>query len=181
LNNLDPIEKEKRLSKLTNLQEIKLSEVDERAIYEEQNKDMEQIERDLKELSECFVDVAATVQMGGENLNQVEQNVKNAVVGVDMGTSELSKANIYLKKARVKMILIGVFIFIFLFCIVVWLGVCKGPHCPPQWKSLENFVFCMLKDQFENRNLHIFQSKDLKFCSVEIKQHLFFFKKFEII
>jgi len=135
MNEMDPVERDKRLSeKFSNLQELQLSEIDQNAIIEEQNKDMEQIEIDLRELTDCFVDMAETVQMGGEHLKQVEKNVQTSVLKVDSGTSELHWASTYLKRARVKMVIIVALILVLLFIIsiAIWLGVCKGPRCGQQ-------------------------------------------------
>jgi len=74
----DPDERERRISRFSDLQELKLSEVDEQAILEEQNKDMLQIEKDLVELADCFIDMANEVKIQGEELNKVENNTSKS-------------------------------------------------------------------------------------------------------
>jgi len=122
----DPDERERRISRFSGLQELKLSEVDEQAILEEQNKDMLQIEKDLVELADCFIDMANEVKIQGEELNKVENNTSKSAIQVEQGTGEVSKAFRYAQAARKKIVVLIILSIILLgiLAIIIWLAVC---------------------------------------------------------
>jgi len=98
------------------LQEFK--DVDE-AIINEQNDDIKEIEKNLQELSECFVDVAQEVDAQKADLAVVESNTQAAKQAVEYGTKELDKANKYAISIRKKYVLIVVAILCALIAIIL--------------------------------------------------------------
>ena len=59
--------------------------------------------KSMNELRDMFQDMAALLEMQGENLNSIEKNMDTAQNYVDRGITHLDKANQYQKKKRKQM------------------------------------------------------------------------------
>jgi syntaxin 1B/2/3 len=57
----------------------------------------------MNELRDMFQDMAALLEMQGENLNSIEKNIDQSQNYVDRGITHLDKANQYQKKKRQQM------------------------------------------------------------------------------
>lgn len=55
-------------------------------------KQMEQLERDVLILSEIMKDFGSSVELQGINLEQVDNNVKEALIGIEIGNTEIKEA-----------------------------------------------------------------------------------------
>jgi len=86
------------------------------------HKEILKLEESLRELHQLFVDMAVLVDAQGELLDQIENQVNNAVGYTEKGAKELEKANYYQKKSRKKMCCLIVF-FSAVVAVVLGLGI----------------------------------------------------------
>jgi len=86
------------------------------------HKEILKLEESLRELHQLFVDMAVLVEAQGELLDQIENQVSNAVGYTEKGAKELEKANYYQKKSRKKMCCLIVF-FTAVVAIVLGVGI----------------------------------------------------------
>jgi len=96
------------------LQENKIDEL----IIQQRNSEIKQIEQNLEELAECFVDVAKTVDEQGEQLTIADKNTAQAAESVSSGVKEVSEAAYLKSKIRQKKCLILIFTIVLLLIIV---------------------------------------------------------------
>jgi hypothetical protein len=75
------------------------TEIDHKIIMET-NKEMGTLSKDLILLKELFQDCAALVFNQGEKVDQIEENITNAVEDVEKGTENLKVAEKYKKHGR---------------------------------------------------------------------------------
>tara|TARA_B100000780_G_C20842033_1_gene334638 strand:+ start:312 stop:566 length:255 start_codon:yes stop_codon:yes gene_type:complete len=82
----------------------------------------------MNELRDMFQDMAALLEMQGENLNSIEGNMDTAQNYVDRGITHLDKANQYQKKKRKQMCC----------CMIIALGLAVGILTPILITALNN-------------------------------------------
>jgi len=87
-------------------------------LIEEQNREIQQLEKDLKDLQGCFVDIAQEIQKQQVNLDQIEVNVTTAEVQTKEGTTQMQKAYQYAKSARCKLFVILLIVVLVLAAII---------------------------------------------------------------
>jgi len=92
------------------------------AIIEEQNKDIKQIEKDLTELHQLFIDVASMVNEQGEQIDVIEANTSAAAQSTGAGVTELKQANKYQMSYRKKMCAL----IIILLIVILIIGLSAG-------------------------------------------------------
>jgi len=100
------------------LNDIKFGSVDE-AIINEQNQEIKELEENLSELAECFVDIHTEVVAQGEQLNRAEGNIKQADQDTYQGTKEIHQAGIFATKARIKVCIIISIILVIIIAIIL--------------------------------------------------------------
>ncbi|GFQ08329.1 syntaxin-112 [Phtheirospermum japonicum] len=90
-------------------------------VFEEKGEILEENRRSLVELHKVFLDMAVMVEVQGEKMNNIEENVVGAGVYVSGASKELDRAS-RLKKRRTWACWIGVLVLVFLLvCLVaVW-------------------------------------------------------------
>jgi hypothetical protein len=88
--------------------------------------DIKQIEQELQQLSECFVDVALEVNRQGEDLNVISSQTSGAVSETSKGTKEIEDALNYTTSARKKKVIIFVLLIVLLLVIA---GIVVGSVC----------------------------------------------------
>ncbi|TPX44452.1 hypothetical protein SeLEV6574_g04493 [Synchytrium endobioticum] len=91
------------------------------AEIQERHADIVRIEKSILELQQLFADMAVLVAAQGEQIDQIEIHVGNAVETTEKGVQALHKAVKDQKKSRRKMCIIMVCLIVI--CIVVGLGV----------------------------------------------------------
>jgi len=87
------------------LQELNMDDIDEK-IIQERNRDLQNIEKELELLSECFIDMANEVEIQGNQLNTIEQHTVVTNSKILEGVKELDSASTYQKKYRIKMLIL---------------------------------------------------------------------------
>eukprot|EP01133_Synstelium_polycarpum_P004033 gene4033-4671_t len=81
------------------------------AYIQDRHNDIQRLEQSIAELHQLFLDMAILVEVQGELLNQIENNVESTVLNVKEGNENLAKAAKLHKKGRKKMMI--------LLCVVV--------------------------------------------------------------
>ncbi|KAJ5072089.1 syntaxin-121 [Anaeramoeba ignava] len=61
------------------------------------------LEKSINEIQQLFIDMSNLVQLQGEHLNTIEDNVFKSVDYVEKGVEELQQARVYQKKSRRKL------------------------------------------------------------------------------
>ncbi|KAK9290629.1 hypothetical protein L1049_008801 [Liquidambar formosana] len=96
-------------------------------IYEiqERHEGVKEMEKNLKELHQVFLDMAVLVQAQGEQLDDIESHVARANSFVRGGTQQLQTARVYQKSTRkwtcyAIMILLVIILFVVLFTVRPW-------------------------------------------------------------
>ena len=87
-----------------------------------------ELAKSMNELRDMFQDMAALLEMQGENLNSIEGNMDTAQNYVDRGITHLDKANQYQKKKRKQMCC----------CMIIALGLAVGILTPILITALNN-------------------------------------------
>ncbi|XP_023005689.1 syntaxin-121-like [Cucurbita maxima] len=85
---------------------------------QERHDAVKDLERNLKELHQVFMDMAVLVHEQGEKLDDIESHVNRAHSFVRGGTQELSKARVYQKSTR-KWTIIGIIILLIVALIII--------------------------------------------------------------
>lgn len=85
---------------------------------QERHDAVKDIERNLLELHQIFLDMAVLVEAQGEHLNDIEYNVSNAVNYVERGTKQLHIAKKHRRSSR-KWMCIGIIILLILIIVIV--------------------------------------------------------------
>ncbi|KAJ5067494.1 hypothetical protein M0811_12846 [Anaeramoeba ignava] len=85
------------------IQEVQNFNQTDLELIEERNRDLQNLEVDVQELHELFIEVAALVKTQQSGIDQVEHNVESADHDVEKGVEELQKASLLQKAARSKM------------------------------------------------------------------------------
>lgn len=86
---------------------------------QERHDSMKELEKNLKELHEVFMDMAVLVQSQGEQLNDIESHVARANSLVRSGTQQLQTASKHHKESR-KCAIQCIILFIFIGLALVW-------------------------------------------------------------
>ena len=94
----------------------------------EQHNELVELAKSMNELRDMFQDMAALLEMQGENLNSIEGNMDTAQNYVDRGITHLDKANQYQKKKRKQMCC----------CMIIALGLAVGILTPILITALNN-------------------------------------------
>lgn len=98
------------------------------AEIQSRHEDILKLEESLKELRQLFIDMQTLVEAQGEMLNEIENNVNDAVDYTEAGTKELKEAVRYQKKARTKMfILLGCVCCLIILIVVIPTATVLGP------------------------------------------------------
>lgn len=85
---------------------------------QERHDAVKDIERNLLELHEIFMDMAVLVESQGEHLNDIEQQVHKAASYVERGTTQLRVAKQHQRNKR-KWTIIAIFLIVLLLLIVL--------------------------------------------------------------
>ncbi|TSO88072.1 Syntaxin-2 [Bagarius yarrelli] len=97
---------------------------------ESRHKDIIRLESSIKELHDMFMDMAVLVETQGEMIDNIENNVRNAVEYVGKANEEVKKAVRYQKSARRKYIILAVILLVIIENCVrcrLWIGVPSFP------------------------------------------------------
>lgn len=94
---------------------------------QERHDAVKDMERNLRELHQVFMDMAVLVQAQGQHLNDIESQVTRANSVIRHGTTELQKARFYQKNTR-KWICIGVSVFLVILLIIIISVVVKNKN-----------------------------------------------------
>jgi len=94
-------------------------------VLEERNKEIKELEKELVELSEVFVDVMKLTKEQGEDLQTVQNNTTSAAIRTDEGVGELKQASKYQCTYRKRMAILA-FIILVVIVIVIIIAVVVG-------------------------------------------------------
>jgi len=118
---------EKRSNTLSRLKEINFEDVNEK-IIQEQNADVFQIEKDLEQLQDCFVDFSEELNRQAQDLQQADQNLEKGKLEVRDGRKILEETSILATAIRWKQFIIALIIIIVIIIIIV-AATCGSHKC----------------------------------------------------
>ena len=78
-----------------------------------------QLEKQIEELRDMFVEIAALVKDQGEMIDNIATHVEHAEIDVEQGKDHLAKAKEYMKAARKKKIILFAIIFIIVLIVLL--------------------------------------------------------------
>ncbi|KAK3540394.1 hypothetical protein QTP70_030404 [Hemibagrus guttatus] len=93
---------------------------------ESRHKDIIRLESSIKELHEMFMDMAMLVETQGEMIDNIENNVRNAVEYVGKANEEVKKAVRYQKSARRKYIILAAILLVIIGVLALIVGLSVG-------------------------------------------------------
>lgn len=93
---------------------------------ESRHRDIIRLESSIKELHDMFVDMAMLVETQGEMIDNIENNVRNAVEYVGKANEEVKKAVRYQKSARRKYIILAVILLVIIGVLALIIGLSVG-------------------------------------------------------
>ncbi|GAA6066601.1 syntaxin-2 isoform X1, partial [Tachysurus ichikawai] len=93
---------------------------------ESRHKDIIRLESSIKELHDMFMDMAMLVETQGEMIDNIENNVRNAVEYVGKANEEVKKAVRYQKSARRKYIILAVILLVIICVLALIIGLSVG-------------------------------------------------------
>ncbi|XP_076010303.1 syntaxin-2 [Genypterus blacodes] len=99
---------------------------------ESRHQDIIRLESSIKELHAMFMDMAMLVETQGDMVNNIENNVANAVEYIACAKEETKKAVRYQQKARRKYTIIAFAVLILLAVIALIVGLSLGLTKPPE-------------------------------------------------
>lgn len=88
-------------------------------ILQERNNEIKDLEKELVQLSEVFVDVMKLTKEQGEDLHTVQNNTSSADQHVVVGVSELKQASKYQCSYRKKMVVLAAIVLIIIVVIII--------------------------------------------------------------
>ncbi|XP_060738031.1 syntaxin-2 isoform X4 [Tachysurus vachellii] len=93
---------------------------------ESRHKDIIRLESSIKELHNMFMDMAMLVETQGDMIDNIENNVRNAVEYVGKANEEVKKAVRYQKSARRKYIILAVILLAIICVLALIIGLSVG-------------------------------------------------------
>ncbi|XP_058246723.1 syntaxin-2 isoform X1 [Hemibagrus wyckioides] len=93
---------------------------------ESRHKDIIRLESSIKELHDMFMDMAMLVETQGEMIDNIENNVRNAVEYVGKANEEVKKAVRYQKSARRKYIILAAILLVIIGVLALIIGLSVG-------------------------------------------------------
>lgn len=91
----------------------------DKLLLDERNKEIKELEKELTELSEVFVDVMTLTKEQGEDLHVVSGNATGASQQVEAGIPELKQANKYACQYRTRMLILAIIIMVVIAIIII--------------------------------------------------------------
>jgi t-SNARE complex subunit (syntaxin) len=98
----------------------------DRAIIEERDTEIRQLEREIVGLNEVFKDVAELVKEQGETITTIEDETLKAAHNVEEGVGQLRKASEYQKSSRSKLCCLALIATAIVAAVAVFCGVYFG-------------------------------------------------------
>lgn len=97
-------------------------------VYSLDFKDIKNLEEELEQLSECFVDISLEVKRQGEDLNVLSSNTSNAAASTWKGAQEIDDTMHYVTSARKKKVIICILLLVLLLVIAAIIvgSICGG-------------------------------------------------------
>lgn len=86
---------------------------------ESRHKDIMKLESSIRELHDMFMDIAVLVQMQGETLENIENNVSSAVDYVEGANMQLRRAERYQQSIRKKYVIVAIIVVIIILLIAL--------------------------------------------------------------
>ena len=77
------------------------------------------MEKQIEELRDMFVELAALVENQGEMIDRIETHVQKAEIDVEQGNTHLGKAKEYMEKARKKKLILAIIIAVILLILLL--------------------------------------------------------------
>ena len=96
------------------------------------------LEKDIEEIRDLFVEMADLVYQQGEMINNIERNVEISVVHVEKGTKELGEAVIIQRNTRKNQIICGSIILVVIIILVI--VVVGFPSSQPEEEETTNII-----------------------------------------